>query len=377
MDFRLGSQAPIAKLTRRWTLAGLAAALIILCSSCGSGSSSHPSHNAYISFPSSDTIALFHIDDSSGALSSVSNSVPVTHTGPKGLALHPSGKFLFAANSTGNSVSTFSVGSDGSLSQSGTPTPAGVSPFGAVIDHSGAFLLVTNNVSNSISIFSVDSGSGALTLTNTVTGLPNPTEILMTPSGNFVYVLTPSTNNTIWGFTYSSGTLTPISGSPFQAGRGTTGIAVDPGEQFLYAANSTDNTVSAFTIAKPTGELAPIVGSPYSSTAGTAPSTLAVDTTGKFLYVATPGSSSSIWVFSISSVPASAGELTPVTGSPFSLTGGSSFLLMEPRGKFFYIGSTAASIAGYTYDTNTGKPAAISGSPFATGSRPGAVLITH
>ena len=376
MIFCLGSCTPLVKrAVLRWFFVSLLAILVVFCASCGS-SSSHPFHNAYISFPGGDTIGLFHLDNASGELAGVSKSVPLTHTGPKGLALHPSGKFLYAANSTGNSVSVFNVGGDGTLSQNGTPVPAGVAPYGAVIDPSGAFLLVTNNISNSISVFSIDSGSGALTLTNTVQGLPNPTEILMTPSGNFVYVLTPSTNNTVWGFTYSSGTLTAIPGSPFLAGRGTTGIAVDPGEHFIYTANTTDYTVSAFTI-NTGGVLTGIVGSPYFLATGAAPSTLAVDTTGKFLYVATTGSPTGIWGFSISSVPGSAGELTPVTGSPFSLSVGNLFMVMEPRGQFFYIGNHAGNISGYTYDTTTGMPTVIIGSPFGVGSAPGALLITH
>jgi 6-phosphogluconolactonase (cycloisomerase 2 family) len=373
MNPRLGSRTPLAGGTRlHWFSTAVVSILAALLISCGGGSSSHPTHNAYISLTSADTVALFHITDSSGALSSVSNSVPQVKTGPVGLALHPSGKFLFAANSTDGTVSTFNVGSDGTLTQAGNATPAGAGARAAVIDPSGQSLLVTNSISNSISVFSIDSGSGALTLTSTFnTGLFGPTEIVMT-SSNFVYVLTPSTNNTVNGFSFSGGNLTPI--GSFLAGRGTTGIAVDPSGQLLYTANSTDATVSAFTI-DAGGVLNPIVGSPYLLQTGVAPGALAVDTTGKFLYVATPGSTNSIWVFSIT--PGS-GILQPAANSPFSLTAGTLFLIMEPRGKFFYIGSQSGhNIAAYSYDSSTGKPTAITGSPFSTGSTPGRLLITH
>ena len=372
MNLRLGSRTPLAKRIRlQWLSVSLAGVLAMLFVSCG-GSSSHPTHNAYVSLTGADSVAFFHITNSSGALSSVSNSVPQVKTGPVGLALHPSGKFLFAANSTGDSVSTFNVASDGTLTQAGNATQGGLGPHGAVIDPSGQFLLVTNSTSNSISVFSIDSGSGALTLASTFgTGLFGPTEIVMT-SSNFVYVLTPSTNNTVNGFTFSGGNLTSI--GSFQAGRGTNGIAVDPSGQFLYTANSTDDTVSAFTIGSG-GALNPILGSPYFLKAGVAPGALAVDTTGKFLYVAAPGSTSSLWVFSITS---GSGILNPAADSPFSLTAGTLFLVMEPTGKFFYIGNQAGhNIAAYSYDASTGKPTAITGSPFSTGSTPGKMLITH
>lgn len=384
MNVGQGSWTPLARKTcTDWLLTLVAVALAVLAISCGgSSSSSHATHNAYLSLTPADSITLFHIANSSGALSSVSTSVPQANTGPVGLALHPSGKFLYAANSTGNSISTFNVASDGTLTQAGNPTDArGIGPYGAVIDPTGKYLLVTNTTSGSISVFSIDSGTGALTLSSTFTGppqLPQPTEIIITPSGNFVYVLTPGTNNTINGFTFSGGVLTPISGSPFVAGHGTTGVAVDPGEHFLYAANSTDNTVSGFQITPGTGVLVPTTGSPYSSSSGTGPGALAVDTTGKFLFVTTPGSSSSIWVFSISSAQGAEGELTPISGSPFSLGAGTQFLLMEPSGKFFYVGNeTSHAVAAFSYDSSTGVPTAISGSPFSIANAPGKMVIVQ
>jgi 6-phosphogluconolactonase (cycloisomerase 2 family) len=378
MNLRRGSRTPLASRTFiRCLLTAAALVLALLPLSCGGGSSSsHATHNAYISLTSVNSVALFHITDSSGALSSVSNSVPQVGTGPVGLGLHPSGKFLYAANSTGDSVSTFNVAGDGTLTQAGNPTGAGLNPQGAVIDPSGKFLLVANAsfppTSGSISVFSIDSGTGALTLTSTFTGPPSlfgPTQIVMTSSG-FAYVLTPSTNNAINAFTFSSGTLTSI--SSYFAGNGTSAIAVDPAGKLLYAANTSDNDVTGFTI-NADGSLTPIVGT-YAQPPGTAPGALAVDTTGKFLYVATRGSSASIWVFAIT--PGS-GILTPISGSPFNLSAGNSFLVMEPRGKYFYIGDSGShKIAAYSYDPNTGAPTAISGSPFSIGSDFGQLLIT-
>jgi 6-phosphogluconolactonase len=382
MNFRQGSWTPLAGRNGRcYLLIFVAWILAVLSASCGGhgSSSSGATHNAYISLTGADSVALFHITNSSGTLTSVSTSVPQANTAPVGLALHPSGKFLFAANSTGNSISTFNVASDGTLTQAGNPTPAGVGPHAAVIDPSGNYLLVTNSTSSSISVFSIDSGSGALTLTSTFIGppqLPQPSEIVITKPGTitFVYVLTPSTNNTINGFTFSAGVLTPVSGSPFVAGHGTTGVAVNPAGNLLYAANSTDNSVSGFQIDPSTGLLTAVAGSPYFMPPGTAPGTLAVDTTGKFLYVTAPGSTSSIWVFSITS----GGIFNPITGSPFSLSAGTQFIVMEPSGKYFYIGNVSGhDVAAYSYDSTTGVPTAITGSPFAIGSAPGKMLITQ
>lgn len=381
MNPRQGSRPPFASRNLIGRLsAAIALVLALLSVSCGGNSSSHATHNAYISLTSADSVALFHITDSSGALSSVSNSVPLVGTGPVGLALHSSGKFLYAANSIGNSVSTFNVAGDGTLSQAGNPTAAGINPQGAVIDPSGKFLLVTNadfgSNQGSISIFSIDSGTGALSLASTFSGPPalfGPSKILMTSSG-FVYVLTPSTNAPVNGFTLSgNGTLTPVAGSPYTAGHGTSDLAVDPAGQFLYVTNTSDNDVNGFTI-NPDGSLTPM-GFNFTQTNGIAPAALAVDTTGKFLYVSSLGSSSSLWVFSI----AAGGILNPnITGSPFSLTGGNTFLTMEPTGKYFYLGNSGGhNIAAYSYDSGTGVPTAITGSPFSVGNAFSQLLITH
>ncbi len=380
MNPRQGSRTPLASRTSiGCLLVSTALALALGSLSCGGGSSSsNATHNAYISLTSANSVALFHITNSSGALSSVSNSVPQVGTGPVGLALHPSGKFLYAANSTGNSVSTFNVAGDGTLTQAGNPTAAGINPQGAVIDPTGKFLLVTNASfganPGSISVFSIDSGSGALSLTSTFSGsLFGPSKILMTSSG-FVYVLTPNTNAPVNGFTLSSsGTLTPVAGSPYAAGHGTSDIAVDPAGQFLYVTNTSDNDVNGFTI-NGDGSLSPM-GFNFFQPPGTAPAALAVDTTGKFLYVSTSGSTASIWVFSITG----GGILDPnITGSPFNLAGGNTFLIMEPAGKYFYIGNSAGhNITAYSYDPNTGVPTAITGSPFSIGNAFSQLLITH
>ena len=58
-----------------------------------------------------------------------------------------------------------------------------------------------------------------------------------------------------------------------------------------------------------------------------------------------------------------------VTNSPFSLTAGGLFALIDPSGNYLYIGSQDANgVAGYTYDPSTGAPTAITGSPFSTRS---------
>jgi 6-phosphogluconolactonase (cycloisomerase 2 family) len=271
------------------------------------------------------------------------------------------------------------------LTLSGPPTAAGSGPWAAVIDPSGQYLLVTNNYfSDNVSVFSIDPNSGALT---EVAGSPffanaNPTEILITPSGKFVYVTNPSIGM-VTAFSFSNGVLTPVPGSPFISGLGAFGMAVDATGRFLYVANpgainpppyqATTGNISGFNIDSVSGALSPMLGSPFTSTAGAGPTTLTIDPNSTFLYALTSGSSDSIWCFTITSTN---GQLVAATSSPFSLTAGSLFALIDPLGNFFYIGNSSG-VAGYTYNSSTGAPTAIKNSPFSTGTPPGKMVVSE
>ena len=358
--------------------------------SCGSSShsTSGPNHNAYVTLPSRGSVLLLHINGATGAITLGAETPQVENTSPTGVALLPSKKFLYAINSSSfaDSISIFNVASDGTLALSGTPTPAGNGPNDAVIDPSGKYLLVTNNFGNNVSVYSIDASSGALA---EVAGSPfpansNPAEILITPSGKFVYVTNPGIGM-VTAFSFSNGVLSQLPTSPVPSGAGALGLAVDGSERFLYVANpaasnpppfsSTTGNVSGFNINPSSGALTPILGSPFTATNGNGPSAVTVDPSGRFVYATTPGTSFSVWCFTIT--PAN-GQLVAVTNSPFSLTAGGLFALIDPSGNYFYVGSQDANgIAGYTYDPSTGTPTAIVGSPFSTIAAPGKMVLSE
>jgi 6-phosphogluconolactonase (cycloisomerase 2 family) len=368
----------------------LLAGFSLSCGGSNNTTKTGPSHNAYVTLPAKGSVLQLHINGANGAISLGSSTPQVQDTSPTGLALLPSKKFLYVVNSGLNSgISIFNVASDGSLTLSGTPTPAGNGPDLAVIDPSGKYLLVTNNFGSNgsggdISVYSIDSGTGALT---EVAGSPfpanaNPTSIVFTHSGKFVYVTNPGIGR-VTGFSFTNGVLTPFpQNSSVFSGAGAAALAVDGSDRFLYVANPaatnqfvpTIGNISGFNIDPNTGELTSILGSPFTSTVGTGPSAITVDPSGRFVYATTPGGSFSIWCFAITP---NNGQLTAVTNSPFSLTAGGQFALIDPSGNYLYIGSSqGGNVAGYTYDPSTGAPKVIAGSPFTTGA-PGAMALSE
>jgi 6-phosphogluconolactonase len=340
---------------------------------------------AYVTLPTEGSVLVVQINGANGHLNIGVKTPQQSGTSPSGLAVL-SKKYLYVANSQSNNISIFNIASDGSLSLSGTPTPAGTGPYGAAIDPSGKYLLITNTFSNNVSVFAIDSSSGALA---EVPGSPffannSPTEILVSPTGNFVYVTNPPIGMvTAFAFSTATGALTPVPGSPYLSGSGASSIVLSPNGNYIYVANSSalnlDSTtvgnISGFNVNSSTGVLTPISGSPFTSPVGTGPSALVFDPNGQFLFATTPGTSYTIWCFNYDGTT---GQLTSTPGAPFSVSGGGLFAVIDTSGNFFYIGSQESTgIAGYTYDPNTGQPTVLTNSPFSTGVAPGKMVISY
>jgi 6-phosphogluconolactonase len=391
MSFRRAAgAAPSRQISPTRILLATVVILAGICLSCNN--SNHgtpppgPNHSAYVTLPADGSIGQVFIDGATGTMTLGAKTPSTLGVVPFGIALLPSNKFLYSVNARSNTISTFNVGSDGTLTQTSSSTSAGTGPNAAVIDPSGQFLLVTNSLSNDISVFSIDASSGAL---SEVAGSPvyanaSPTQILFTHSGQYVYAVNPGIGM-VTGFSFSAGVLTELPSSPVFSGAGAAALAVDSGDQYLYVANpsasnvqpyqNTIGNVSGFNIDSATGALTLMAGSPFASTEGTSgPTAITVDPGGRFVYAIAPGSSFSISCFAIDGAT---GQLTGATGSPFSVAGGGLFAIIDPVGNYLYIGSqTAGGIEGYTYNSSTGAPTVISGSPFVTGA-PGSMVLSE
>jgi 6-phosphogluconolactonase len=329
----------------------IALATLVGCgSSSPSGSTNQPfpsSHLAFVALPTSNAVASFHINNTTAVFTTVLGSPYPGGTSPAAVLVHPSNKFVYAANQIGNDISLFNIDSTlGSLLEVLPRTPTGLSPISLAMDSGGAFLFAANRLSNNISAYSIDSGSGAL---KAVAGSPfstffNPDAIALTPSAKFLYVLN-SNLGAVFAYTNTSGVLKPVAALPVLVGNVPLGITIDPAETFVYVTNSADNTVSVLSINSGTGALT-LLGT-YATE--TTPTAAAVQ--GQYLYVANSGSSN----ISEFTVAPTTGVLTQLTGSPVSAGTAPFFEIIDPNGLFLYTGSqTAKSISAFTIDTTTG-----------------------
>jgi 6-phosphogluconolactonase (cycloisomerase 2 family) len=107
----------------------------------------------------------------------------------------------------------------------------------------------------------------------------------------------------------AAGALTPVAGSPFTGFFSPSSVAVDPSGKFAYVANRDAANISAFTIGA-SGALTAIPGSPFPT--GQGPFSVIVDSSGKFAYVANQISNS----VSAFKLDATTGALAPLETVP-------------------------------------------------------------
>ena len=336
-----------------------AAALLLVCASMGAwlGCGSTSNRFLYAAIPSSNEIVAFREDPNSGALIQLVGSPITAGPGVNAVAIHPSKKFLYAANSAvspGN-ISLFTIASSGALTESGTRTNAGTAPTLMVMDSAGAFLYVGNSGSNDISVFSIDSSKGTLTPVAQQGGATapiglSPFNMQISPSGNVLYVTGQNllTQGYIEAFSVSNGVLatTAIAGSPFLTGNGPFGLAIDSTGSHLYTANTLDSSISAFTI-QSDGSLSLLSTTGQTTSASVS---LFIDKSGKYLYVANRGSAN-LGGFSVGSD----GSLTLLSSSPFATGAQPIFVTGDPGGKYLFVGNQSSPvIQSFSLDTGSG-----------------------
>jgi 6-phosphogluconolactonase (cycloisomerase 2 family) len=346
-----------------WLLGVLILISVGLLVACGSHFSASSDGLVIVPSQGSAVLQAFSFALNNGHTSQI-NTAPSTNGTPTAVLLDPAGSFAYVLVNQ-NTIATFKVSSNGTLSSVGTtgfnpasvtvpgaanPESVPVVPAALAMDSVGKFLFVADretsdsahlSVPGGISVFSVGSNAALTEVagspffptppvagsapTDMVALAPTPVTFPTAnavctnqnaPTAEYLYVA-DSLNNQVWDFAVdmSSGALAKPAGDGsvpvVAAGSVPAGIAVDACGRFVYVANQNSNNVSAYSICTkvqiPTclnadDSLVPIGGSPFNAL--TNPGPIVVDPFGNTLYVVNQGSNS-ISTFRIS----------PVTGS--------------------------------------------------------------
>jgi 6-phosphogluconolactonase len=142
----------------------------------------HPSGAyVYVINELGSTVSAFRYDGERGTLTwmQIVATLPEGFTGPSTTAdlhVHPSGRFLYGSNRGHDSLAVFAIDpASGRLNALGHVSTEGQTPRGFVVDPSGAFLLVANQRSDTIVVFKIDEASGMPIPTGQVVDAPTPT----------------------------------------------------------------------------------------------------------------------------------------------------------------------------------------------------------
>jgi 6-phosphogluconolactonase len=318
-----------------------AAAVFLICASmaiCQACLVSTSNRILYAALPQTSQILEYREDPNSGILTQLATSPAIGGPGVQALAVHPSGKYLYAANAGENDVSLFDIEPYGQIIEVTPRTVTGTSPTLLVVDSAGKYLYVANSGSQNIWSYSIDSSTGIPTQVGSPfqVGIA-PLNMKLSPSGSFLYVTGASpqagTPGYIETLAINAGALS-LAGPITNPGASPYGLAISPNGNFLYTANFGDNTISEFTVDSTSGLLAPIAGSPVGETY-TQPVSLLVDPSGKYLYVANQQSSGNIAGYSI----ASSGALSLLNSSPYPTGAQPNFIATDPGGNFLFVGN--------------------------------------
>ncbi len=248
-----------------------------------------------------------------------------------------------------------------------------------------------------VTVFNPPPGGGTSNpLTFTITpGASQPQSIAIDSTGKFAYAMDAGCGGGVGGYVsmYTINSATgalatigpPVStygyGIEYGDGVNAGSLSVDPFGKFAYVTNSgnvynydseADGTLAMYTIDATTGALTS-TGTMIGNCPGLCfPSSVVVDPSGKFAYVATgndPGAAGSVLIYAIN---AATGALTS-TGTIASGTG-PVYMAVDSAGKFAYVtNSNSNDVSMYTINATTGALTSIG--TIATGTGPAAVAV--
>ena len=315
------------------------------------------------------------VNPSTGELSSTGQTPVWAHWGPTRIASDSGGHRLYVANQGSQDVSAYLIHrTNGWL----YPVPGADFPVGGIstdiaVHPSNNFVYVTTSdtdyagmtgTSNSVSAFSVASNGSLVTVPGSpfITSGPN-WGIAIDPSGQYLYASSQVSDSdqdgqiNAFSINQTTGALTPLPGSPFPIIPYTCGIcfnfdtiyglAIDPSGNFLIGGGEMNGVVYVYRIEAGTGSISEVAGSPFveqtpscagvgSCFPGAAITDVTVTPTGQYVFVSSQYGVNGLAMYDFDS---STGALSNLTWSPspyntWSTT--SAVVRSDPSGKFVY-----------------------------------------
>jgi 6-phosphogluconolactonase len=249
------------------------------------------------------TVSAFYVDANTGELTFI-NRVASHGADPAHLSVHPSSRWLLVANYTGSTIATFPILAGGALGEAADvvhhtgsgPNPKRqerAHPHMIVTDPTGAFVLVPDLGLDAVVGYRLDAETGRLVTQPEAGGsVPpgaGPRHLAFGGNGRHAYVLNELASTiSVMDFLIASGRLQQtqvVSTLPedFDGSNTTAAIVCAPSGRFVYASNRGHDSIAAFAVSEPTGQLTPIG---HIATGGRIKRDFNIDPTGTYLLAA-------------------------------------------------------------------------------------------
>jgi 6-phosphogluconolactonase len=349
-------------------LIGFFAALGAACSAGGDdgGDGKTPKNYRYCLYSLTDAskkISVWGIDAQTGGLEAVVGSPFDLAREATGIAADPSGRFLYLPTYEETIIGLAIKAKTGVPAEiSGSPFPVPEGSLQLAVAPSGRFLYSVNTYAWSVSVHSISAATGALTEIGAEGTAAYPLSFAMDPLGRFLYLNNTSDFNVYdYAIDSATGMLTPLLGSPFDLGGWSCALAIDPLGRFLYVwtALETGYVIRAFAIDAATGVL---TLEPGMVMPGGEITLGAFAPSGRFVYSPRNDVVGEVAVFAVDE---STGALTEIAGSPFFAGQEAESVAIDPTGKFLYVTDRIMrKIVGFSIDADSGALTALPGSPF-------------
>lgn len=344
----------------------------------------------YVSNFGDSTVSAYIVDPGDGHLFEIPGSPFPSGVGSGALAAGPHGHFLFTALSEeypGEPCGTnfaqllgSRIGVNGNLAQIENVVLPDYCPTDVILDPSGKFVYValidfSNDQGNKVgAIAAFETSNGFLTA---VPGSPFLSPIAVssgqqpaignlaiTHDGKFLYASDPNDAAGILIFDRNPGTGTLGFRSAYNSGSAFGPMRISPSGKYLVALPPSGSGVYEYAIG-PNGGLDPVPGSPFSSPDVSITNAVAFSPNGEFIAIAETGG-----ILVERKTPASwSGELSPVPGSPFG-GGLPPAIAFDFSGQYLYSPGTV-----YKFNSQTGSLAAVS--TFQTGNSAESIVVVE
>src|SRR5271157_555660 len=246
-------------------------------------------------------------------------------------------RFAYIANNSGGTISAYAANAAGGALTFLAKYPAAAVPQQVLVHPSGKYLYVIDG-SSGVLVYDINPVTGALIATgaSAQAGSGNAADKgVIDPTGSLLYVVNFN-DNAVYGFTISQtdGSLSSVNlNVGYVVGMGPTDVLIDHTSTYLYVINGTDADISGFTITPLTGVLAAndAATPPYTSGSLNFPTFGTIDPTNTYLYVPTGNSNVSSFQITSKGQLSTPGTVSTVTGAVTL-----SNIVIDPSDKYAY-----------------------------------------